>query len=138
MQIITNVGDTIMTIKNLADYGIYPRRSIVKCAVNLSTDTSFRQADILVLRPERIWDKEFVIKNQTKPFDAIGIATGAGVGAVVGGTLGWLMGMGFLAIPGVGPFIAIDPIIVALVGAGTGSLFGGIVGVMIGIGAPAK
>lgn len=119
-----------MTSKNLADFGIYPRRSIVKRATNLSTDTIFREADILALRPEKVWDKEFVIKKETKPFDVIGIATGSGIGAVVGGALGWLMGMGFLAIPGVGPFI-IDPSMVALVGVGIGSLFGGIAGAML-------
>ncbi|MFH0782253.1 MAG: DUF3341 domain-containing protein, partial [Pseudomonadota bacterium] len=126
-----------MIFKNLADYGIYPRRSIVKRAANLSKDPVFSQADNLALQPERVWDTEFVNKKETKTLDGIGIATGAGAGAAVGGALGWLMGIGFLAIPGVGPFIAIDPIMVALVGAGTGSLFGGIAGAMIGIGVSA-
>ena len=39
--------------------------------------------------------------------------------AVVGGTLGLLAGIGALAIPGLGPFIAAGPIMGALAGAGT-------------------
>lgn len=35
-----------------------------------------------------------------------GAATGATAGGVIGGTLGVLAGIGLLAIPGLGPFIA--------------------------------
>jgi len=125
-----------MTSKNLADYGIYPRRSVVKRVVNELKDTGIRQADISVLLPERAWDKEFPKKKETKTSE--GIATGAGAGTVVGGAFGWLMGIGFLAIPGVGPFVAIGPIMVTLIGAGTGGLFGGIAGAVIGMGVSAK
>lgn len=34
--------------------------------------------------------------------------------------LGWLAGLGALAIPGVGPFVAAGPIVAALAGAGVG------------------
>ena len=37
---------------------------------------------------------------------------------MLGGALGWLVGIGALAIPGVGPFIAAGPIMAALAGAG--------------------
>ena len=36
--------------------------------------------------------------------------TGAGSGAVLGGALGWLAGIGALAVPNLGPFIAAAPI----------------------------
>src|SRR6202022_1780292 len=65
-----------------------------------------------------------------------GAATGAGTGAVIGGTLGLLAGIGALAIPGVGPFIAAGPIMGALAGAGTGGVVGGLVGALVGMGIP--
>ncbi len=119
-----------MISKNLADYGIYPRRSVIKRAVDESKDASCRQSAISVLLTERDGIKEFAVKKEIKTSE--GIATGVGAGTVVGGALGWLMGIGFLAIPGIGSLIAtIDPIIVALAGASSGGLFGGIVGALI-------
>jgi hypothetical protein len=50
--------------------------------------------------------------------------------------LGLLAGIGALAIPGVGPFIAAGPIMAALSGAAVGATTGGIVGGLIGLGIP--
>jgi hypothetical protein len=65
-----------------------------------------------------------------------GTATGAGTGAVIGGTLGWLAGIGALAIPGVGPLIAAGPIVAALTGVGVGGAIGSITGALVGMGIP--
>lgn len=46
------------------------------------------------------------------------------------------MGVGALAVPGVGPFIAAGPIVAALAGAGVGGTVGGIAGALIGMGIP--
>jgi hypothetical protein len=54
----------------------------------------------------------------------------------VGGALGWLAGIGALAIPGVGPFIAAGPIMAALGGAAVGAAVGGITGALVGMGIP--
>jgi len=48
--------------------------------------------------------------------------------------LGWLLGIGTLAIPGLGPFMAAGPIIVAFAGAGVGAVAGGLTGAAIGRG----
>jgi len=61
---------------------------------------------------------------------------GGGTGAVIGGALGWLAGIGMLAIPGVGPFIAAGPIVAALAGMGAGGAIGGTTGALIGLGIP--
>ena len=71
-----------------------------------------------------------------------GTATGAGAGAVLGGLAGLLVGVGALAIPGIGPVIAAGPIAAALgtagttaaVGAGAGAVAGGVVGALTGWG----
>ena len=53
-----------------------------------------------------------------------------------GGGLGWLAGIGALAIPGIGPFVAAGPIMALLGGAAVGATVGGITGALIGMGIP--
>jgi len=55
---------------------------------------------------------------------------------VAGGALGWLLGIGSLAIPGAGPFIAAGPIVAAIAGMGMVGAIGGITGALIGMGIP--
>jgi hypothetical protein len=50
--------------------------------------------------------------------------------------LGWLVGIGALAIPGLGPMIAAGPIVAALAGIGAGTVVGGITGALVGLGIP--
>jgi hypothetical protein len=64
------------------------------------------------------------------------IAGGAATGAVVGGLGGLLLGLGALAIPGIGPVIAAGPIVSTLVGAGVGAAVGGLVGALVAAGVP--
>ena len=54
----------------------------------------------------------------------------------MGGVVGWLAGIGALAIPGVGPLIAAGPIVALLAGAGAVGAAGGIVGTLVGLGMP--
>ncbi len=65
-----------------------------------------------------------------------GVLAGAGTGAAIGGTLGWIVGIGALAVPGVGTFIAAGPIIASLSGAAVGAAVGGIAGGLIALGLP--
>jgi hypothetical protein len=65
-----------------------------------------------------------------------GSVTGAATGGIAGSVFGLLAGMGALAIPGVGPFVAAGPILSALSGAAIGAATGGVVGGLIGLGIP--
>ena len=65
-----------------------------------------------------------------------GATTGGVAGGLTGGVLGLLAGVGALAIPGVGPFIAAGPIMAALGGASIGAATGGLVGGLVGMGIP--
>jgi len=94
----------------------------------------FTYDDISVLFPDKQGSKDFAHEHHTKAPE--GAAAGAGTGGVVGGTLGLLAGIGSLAIPGVGPFIAAGPIMAALSGAAVGAAVGGIAGALIGLGIP--
>jgi hypothetical protein len=65
-----------------------------------------------------------------------GATAGVTAGGVIGGTLGVLAGVGLLAIPGLGPFIAAGPIMAGLAGLGVGGAVGGVTGALIGSGIP--
>lgn len=84
--------------------------------------------------PENVATKDFAHEKGTKAPE--GATTGAGTGAVLGGAVGWLAGIGALAIPGVGPLIAAGPIMAALAGAGVGGAVGGLTGALVGMGIP--
>src|SRR6185369_8286679 len=97
-----------MAGKNTAVFGIYPSYEAVERGVDALRSAGFRNTDISVLFPENEGTKDFAHAKGTKAPE--GATAGAGTGAVVGGALGWLAGIGALAIPGVGPFIAAGPI----------------------------
>lgn len=123
-----------MAGKNTAVFGVYRTAESVERAVEALRDAGFRNTDISVLFPENVGTKDFAIRNETKLPE--GTATGATSGVVVGGVLGWLAGIGALAIPGIGPFIAAGPIVAALAGAGAVGVLGGIAGALVGLGMP--
>lgn len=94
----------------------------------------FSPNDISVLFPDKTGTRDFAHEHHTKAPE--GAATGVGAGTVLGGALGWLVGIGALAIPGLGPFIAAGPIMAALSGAAAGAALGGVTGALIGLGIP--
>jgi len=87
-----------------------------------------------------------VSTSSTAPMALVAEGAGAGAvgGGVLGGVLGLLVGVGALAIPGIGPVLAAGPLAAALgtagastlVGAGVGAATGGIVGGLVGLGIP--
>ncbi len=113
---------------------IAPTETIADRIVARLKTAGFRDNDISVLFPDKSSTRDFAHEKNTKAPE--GTAVGAGAGGVVGGTLGLLAGIGLLAIPGVGPFIAAGPIMAALGGIGVGATVGGITGALIGMGIP--
>jgi len=97
-------------------------------------EEGFSNNDISALFPDKAGTRDFAHEKGTKAPE--GAAAGAGSGAILGGALGWLAGIGALAIPGVGPFVAAGPIAAALSGAAVGGAVGGIAGALIGMGIP--
>ncbi|MGA7312540.1 MAG: DUF3341 domain-containing protein, partial [Silvibacterium sp.] len=89
---------------------------------------------ISVLLPDNDSTRAFAHEKSTKAPE--GTATGATAGGVIGGTIGLLTGLGLLAIPGIGPFIAAGPIVATLAGMGAGGAVGGMVGALVGMGIP--
>lgn len=120
--------------KNTAVFGIFPDTTRVESAIVELRDAGYRNTDISILLPENVGSKDFGVAKTTKAPE--GATTGAGSGAVIGGTLGWLAGIGAIAIPGIGPFIAAGPIVAALAGIGAGGVVGGLAGALVGFGIP--
>lgn len=120
--------------KKTSVFGIYTNRDSVERAADTIVNSGFASSNISVLLPENLGSKQIGTEKASKAPE--GAATGAGSGAVLGGALGLLAGIGALAIPGVGPFIAAGPIMAALAGAGVGGTVGGVTGALIGLGIP--
>lgn len=94
----------------------------------------FTDDDVSVLYSDKQSTRDFAHTSSTKAPE--GAAAGAGVGVLVGAAIGWLAGIGSLAIPGAGPLIAAGPVLAALGGMGVGASVGGIVGALVGYGFP--
>ena len=117
-----------MAGKNTAAFGIYANRGMAENAVDRLIAQGFRNEDISVMLQDNVETKDFAHEKNTKAPE--GTATGCcrcyrrrHVRAVAG--------IGALAIPGLGPFIAAGPIMATLAGIGSGGLVGGLVGALV-------
>jgi len=113
---------------------IAPTHAVASQIVTSLKAAGFQDNAISVLLPDKSSTKDFAHEMNTKAPE--GATVGAGAGGVVGGTLGLLAGIGLLAIPGLGPFIAAGPIMAALSGMAVGAAVGGVTGALIGMGIP--
>jgi hypothetical protein len=124
-----------MSGKKVAVFGIYSTRTAVENATDSLVKAGFPVSDISVLLPESLGGpKDMGTEKATKAPE--GTAAGVTTGGVIGGALGVLAGVGLLAIPGLGPFIAAGPIMAGLAGLGVGGAVGGFTGALIGMGIP--
>jgi hypothetical protein len=124
-----------MSAKKTGVFGIYSTRVAVENATDSLIRAGFPAADISVLLPESLGGpKDMGTEKATKAPE--GAAAGVTTGGLIGGTLGVLAGVGLLAIPGLGPFIAAGPIMAGLAGLGVGGAVGGVTGALIGMGIP--
>jgi hypothetical protein len=115
--------------QNKSVFGVYASREATENGLTALQNAGFASSDVSILLPENLGPRELVTQKETK-------APEGTAGAVVGGALGWLVGIGALAIPGLGPFIAAGPIMAALAGIGAGGVVGGVVGGLVGLGIP--
>jgi hypothetical protein len=123
-----------MAGKNTAVYGMFADRQHVETGVDALLANGFRKEDVSILVADNVGTKEFAHELHSKAPE--GATVGGGAGAVLGGTLGLLVGLGAIAIPGLGPFLAAGPLMAALAGAGAAVVAGGIIGALVGLGIP--
>ncbi len=114
--------------------GIFASRSQVEEATSALRMDGFRETDISALYPENSGTKDLAHERNTKAPE--GAAAGFGAGAVVGGALGWLAGIGALAIPELRPLTAAGPVVGALAGLGAVGTVGGLAGALAGLASP--
>lgn len=118
--------------------GFYDHASQAKAAVRDLVDLGFHESKINFVASAAVEEAEvrpyFDDEGYYRSSDELtssGGAAGAGIGATIGGLGGLLMGLGLLAVPGVGPALAAGPIASSLVGAGTGAALGGLTGALV-------
>ena len=119
---------------NKAVLGFAPSQSKAENIVAQLQRAGFSNNDISALLPDTKGTRDFAHEQHTKAPE--GAVAGVGTGGAIGGALGLLAGIGALAIPGLGPFIAAGPIMAALSGAAAGGAVGGLTGALVGMGFP--
>lgn len=108
--------------------GLFERRDAAEKAVDDLKEIGCDTDDISLLTRQD--DGDIVDQTESKAGE------GAAVGAAIGGVGGLLVGLGVLAVPGVGPLLAAGPLVAALTGAAAGAAAGGLIGALIGAGIP--
>lgn len=139
-----------------AIFGLATNEEQARRIVDRLLSSGFSNEDISVLYPDRNRDqlrtsqrgdeyeesptprnvKKGTLTTEKHSKAPEGGVTGATTGGILGGSLGLLAGIGALAIPGLGPFIAAGPIMAALSGSAVGGSLGLLIGVLIGSGIP--
>jgi outer membrane lipoprotein SlyB len=109
---------------------LYPDRSKGKIRTNERKDVEYDDT----FTPSNVKKGNITTEKRSKAPE--GGVTGATAGGILGGSLGLLAGIGALAIPGLGPFIAAGPIMAALSGSAVGGGVGLLIGALIGSGIP--
>jgi hypothetical protein len=120
--------------KKIVVFGLFDNRMALEAAIDSLRTSGFRDSDISALLPDLQTTKDLAHEKHTKAPE--GALAGATAGGAIGGTLGLLVGIGALAIPGLGPFIAAGPIMATLAGAGVGGAVGTLTGTLVGMGIP--
>lgn len=124
--------------------GLYEDIADAQAAINELVRAGFDRADISLVATNR-WSSDARGMGAVDKGDKVtttdthlgdDIAAGMATGGVIGGLGGVLLGLGALAIPGLGPVIAAGPLVAGLTGAGVGAAVGGLVGALVNWGVP--
>jgi len=117
--------------------GVFHSRQEAERCIDALLDAGFdRNQMSIVMRGGEEREKLTRDTGVKETHAAEGATSGAGAGAVLGGAAGLLAGLGLLAVPGIGPLLAMGPIATTLAGAGIGGVSGGVVGALVGLGIP--
>jgi uncharacterized protein (TIGR02271 family) len=114
--------------------GVFEDRDRAREAIEALKADGFTGDAISILSPDKQATQD--IAADTGTHAGTGAVTGAVTGGILGGLGGWLVGIGALAIPGIGPFIAAGAFATALGGAALGAGIGAIAGALMGMGVP--
>lgn len=123
--------------------GVFSTRAEAEYGLDALSDAGFPMDKVSVIARDSDRQDDIagvdVQKNVGNKADE-GASTGAVTGGVVGGGAGLLVGLGTLAIPGIGPILlagaAATALATTLAGGAIGAAAGSIVGALIGLGIP--
>jgi hypothetical protein len=107
---------------------VYDSYSQAKGAVAEIEKAGVPASDVSLVANKYVSDKYADVTDVSKA------GTGAGIGGIVGGGAGLLAGLGMLAIPGLGPVVAVGWLASLAVGAAAGATAGGLVGALVSAG----
>lgn len=115
---------------------VYDTMSDARMAVDHLLDAGFNQDEISLVASDA--KGNYAVRQGEAGYDVDYAEEHAAEGAVTGGLLGGLtgaaVGLAALAIPGLGPIIAVGPLAAALTGAGIGAASGTVLGALVGYG----
>jgi hypothetical protein len=114
--------------------GVFEFSDDAQRAIEALKEAGFNSEDVGVTM--RDMHRAEALSEEAGASAGAGAATGALAGGALGGVAGWLLGIGMVAIPGIGPILAAGPLAVALTGAALGAAGGGLLGALTGMGVP--
>jgi hypothetical protein len=112
---------------------LYDRRSEADAAVQDLVSEGFSRDQISVVSPDSAAGPA---GDTPKIAPLESLDTDTGTTAAIGGMAGFIGGIAALAIPGIGPVLAVGPLAAGLMGAGIGAAAGGITGALKSHGIP--
>jgi hypothetical protein len=116
--------------------GLFSTQAQVTTVVSALCSVGFGKEDVSILFPEPRGASRPVSDDEQQDSREATAMAGVGAGGAFGGTLGLLLGVAAMAIPGLGIVAAAGPIVGALTGAAAGAAVGGLAGHLIGMGIP--
>ena len=106
----------------IAVYGIFYESALAKSSVEQLLAAHFAEADVTVQDPQSLGSKDISHNRESTAGGSTAVVTSS---VAIGGALGLAVGVGALAIPGIGPLLAAGPLLGALAGFGAGGAVGG-------------
>jgi len=134
MTMADRTNATTMTGHTVA--GVFNDQSDAEKALNALKDAGFSPDQVSVVAKDSRETKDMVERSDMQGAETSGAGTGALLGGIFGGAAGWLVGIGALAIPGIGPIVAAGALATTLGGAAVGAVAGGLIGALVGAGIP--
>lgn len=116
--------------------GLFDGPRHAELALNDLKSAGFMPDQVSVVAKDTGATRTMVENSDMEGAETKGTGTGALLGGLGGGALGWLVGIGALAIPGIGPIVAAGALATTLGGAAIGAAAGGLIGALAGAGVP--
>ena len=114
--------------------GVFDRRQAEQVLTELR-ESGFAPDQVSVVAQDT-GEAQTMIEETGMGEEVAAAGTGAAVGGLAGGVAGWLVGIGALAIPGLGPIMAAGALATTLGGAALGAAAGGLIGALVAMGIP--